>query len=105
MPWHLCFLVFCLVPCLASTPGGSYQEPGGAFPALAATRSEPGEVDQLGDLTVFRFGPSTNDKWIIWGHDIYGVDSGRTKEYCEKMNTELGVTCILPDFFKGAGGW
>ena len=52
-----------------------------------------------------RFGPPTNDKWIIWGHDIYGVDSGRTKEYCSKMNTDLGVTCILPDFFKGSGGW
>ena len=51
-----------------------------------------------------RYGPATNEKWIIWGHDIYGVDSGRTKEYCEKMNTDLGVTCILPDFFRGAEG-
>ena len=51
-----------------------------------------------------RYGPSTNDKWVIWGHDIYGVDSGRTKEYCEKMNNDLGVTCILPDFFRGAEG-
>ena len=29
---------------------------------------------------------------------------GRTMEYCLKMNQELGVTCILPDFFRGVDG-
>ena len=54
-------------------------------------------------LTPFlRFGPELNDKWILWAHDIYGPESGRTKEYCNKMWTDLGVTCILPDFFRGA---
>ena len=53
-------------------------------------------------LTPFlRFGPELNDKWILWAHDIYGPESGRTKEYCNKMWTDLGVTCILPDFFRG----
>ena len=37
----------------------------------------------------------------MWGHDIFGPDSGRTKEYCQKMSEELGLTCILPDFFRG----
>ena len=68
---------------------------------------------------VRRYGPALNDKWILWAHDIFGVDSGRTKEYCNKMwtgehcelwrviqflykcATDLGVTCILPDFFRG----
>merc|ERR550519_2874427 len=83
---------------------GEYSEPKEAFPAAPVNASTPGDADQLGDLTVFRFGPPTNDKWIIWAHDIYGVDSGRTKEYCEKMNLYLGVTCILPDFFRGVDG-
>ena len=56
------------------------------------------------DKDWFRFGPANNDKWILWSHGGYGVDSGRTKEYCRKMNTDLGVTCILPDFFRGADG-
>jgi len=89
--------------CNANTVG-QYREPRDAFPAVSANTTSPGDVDQLGDLTVFRFGPPSNDKWIVWGHDIYGVDSGRTKEYCNKMNTDLGVTCILPDFFRGADG-
>ena len=96
----------------------SYQEPSKAFPALSEQWSGQEEIDTLGDLTVFRliigfpmylmscfviqrYGPGLNDNWILWAHDIYGVDSGRTKELCAKMNTELGVTCILPDFFRG----
>merc|ERR1712107_901117 len=59
----------------------------------------------LGDLPVHRYGPASNAKWILWGHDIFGVLSGRTMEYCAKMNEDLGVTCILPDFFRGADPW
>jgi len=99
---QLILLIFPL--CFAHSGGKAYREPEDAFSELWLDNSVPGEVDQLGDLTVFRYGPATNEKWIIWGHDIYGVDSGRTKEYCEKMNTDLGVTCILPDFFRGAEG-
>jgi len=76
-------------------------DPDGAWPGLASSWSGEEEVDHLGDLTVYRFGPGLNDKWLLWGHDIYGPDSGRTKEYCNKMWTDLGVTCIIPDFFRG----
>ena len=24
----------------------------------------------------FRYGPASNSKWLLWGHDIYGVLSG-----------------------------
>jgi len=97
MPW-LILLVF-ISHCLAA----EYREPQEAFSELWLDNTDPGEVDQLGDLTVFRYGPATNDRWLVWGHDIFGPESGRTKEYCQKMNTDLGVTCILPDFFRGAG--
>merc|ERR1712180_259113 len=59
----------------------------------------------LGDLPVYRYGSASNAKWVLWGHDIFGVLSGRTMEYCAKMNEDLGVTCILPDFFRGADPW
>ena len=48
-----------------------------------------------------RYGPRNNANWLLFAHDIYGPDSGRTKQYCEKMATDLGVTCIIPDFFRG----
>ena len=113
MSW-LIFLVF-----ISLTQAAEYTEPQEAFSELWLDNTDPGEVDQLGDLTVFRleyssfyifmivlctrYGPATNAKWLVWGHDIFGPESGRTKEYCQKMNTDLGVTCILPDFFRGAG--
>ena len=48
-----------------------------------------------------RYGPRNNSNWLLFAHDIYGPDSVRTKQYCEKMATDLGVTCIIPDFFRG----
>ena len=108
--------------CLAHSTVSAYREPEEVFSELWLENSMTGEIAQLGNLTVFRFvsslpqpfvetyltaryGPARNEKWIIWGHDIYGVDSGRTKEYCQKMSTDLGVTCILPDFFRGPHSW
>merc|ERR1712215_578663 len=103
--WTCSMLHLCLIICSSIvTVQCRYEEPREAFGVLKERHTNPGEIDLLGDLTVYRFGPATNDKWIIWGHDIYGVDSGRTKEYCEKMNQDLGVTCILPDFFRGVDG-
>ena len=68
-------------------------------------------------IFMFRYGPASNSKWLLWGHDIYGVLSGevcaistypqilgRTMEYCAKMNQDLGLTCVLPDFFRGVDG-
>ena len=45
---------------------------------------------------MLRYGPSLSGKWVVWGHDIYGPDSGRTKEYCQRISQELDLTCILP---------
>ena len=42
-----------------------------------------------------------NQRWLLWGHDIYGPESGRTREYCALIANVLGVTCIIPDFFRG----
>ena len=75
---------------------------------------------------LLRYGPATNSKWVLWGHDIFGPlsganivlrirfrfleflnvsrrsfvtnalltsnISGRTMEYCSKMNQDLGVS-------------
>jgi hypothetical protein len=90
-----------LAPCLATSL--RYREPKEAYGQLESVPGSPaGEVDQLGDLTVYRYGPATGAKWILWAHDIFGVESGRTREYCALMAAQLGITCILPDFFRGA---
>ena len=50
---RLILLIFPL--CLAHSGGKAYREPEDAFSELWLDNSVPGEVDQLGDLTVFRF--------------------------------------------------
>ena len=58
------------------------------------------QTELRGEL-MLRYGPSLSARWLVWGHDIFGPDSGRTKEYCQDISQELGLTCILPDFFRG----
>ena len=79
--------------CLPSEHGGQLEPVPG---------SAPGELDQLGDLPVHRYGPASGAKWLLWGHDIFGVESGRAREYCARMAAQLNITCILPDFFRAA---
>jgi len=99
-------IFFSLLLSTALTEANSlgYREPKAAYGELWLNKTDPGDIDQLGDLTVHRYGPASNSKWLLWGHDIYGVLSGRTMEYCAKMNQDLGITCILPDFFRGVDG-
>jgi len=93
-----------LTTALAEAQSLGYREPKAAYGQLWLNKTDPGEIDQLEDLTVHRYGPASNSKWLLWGHDIYGVLSGRTMEYCAKMNQDLGLTCVLPDFFRGVDG-
>ena len=37
---------------------------------------------------------------IVWNYDIYGFDSGRTREYCD-LFADNGFLVILPDYFRG----
>lgn len=97
-----CLLLHAIL--VGRTNGFGHQPKGGWGP-LWLNDTNPGEIDMLGDLPVHRYGPASNAKWVLWGHDIFGVLSGRTMEYCAKMNEDLGVTCILPDFFRGADPW
>ena len=48
-----------------------------------------------------RYGPAQNSRWVVWGHDIFGPESGRAREYCALLASTLNLTCIIPDFFRG----
>ena len=55
MQLHLSFLLLGGVAALGSGRGaGQHTEPGHAFPALPASREDPGQEDQIDDLTVYR---------------------------------------------------
>ncbi len=39
---------------------------------------------------------------MVWGHDIFGPNSGRTYELVDQLAADTEYTVLLPDFFRGA---
>ena len=48
------------------------------------------------NLQIFNKG----SKAIIWNYDIYGFDSGLTRQFCDRFARE-GFLVILPDYLRG----
>ena len=57
-----------------------------------------GAVERLQDMDLYFVGSGT--KCIIWNYDIFGFDSGRTRETAD-LFAEAGYLVIIPDFFRG----
>ena len=54
-----------------------------------------------GDLGVNQnLDPKKRSTALIWNYDIYGFNSGRTREYCD-LFAENGFLVLLPDYFRG----
>jgi dienelactone hydrolase len=77
-------------------------EPAGALPALkaAVVYKDKGVVSMLEDLPIYEVGTGGNA--IVMIYDIYGFNSGRTREMCDQF-AAAGYYVILPDFFRGNG--
>ena len=66
---------------------------------------DPGEMVDVQGIPCYVVG--TGEKTLLVAHDIFGVDSGRTKLICDRLSSELNLLVCLPAFFdgsKGAGG-
>jgi len=59
---------------------------------------EMGEVVDLNGIEVYVVGNGTNA--IIWNYDIFGFDSGRSRQLCD-IFAEEGFTVIMPDYYRG----
>ena len=74
--------------------------PQGSEPALVSNYVPRGVIETVDDMPIYTIGQG--EKAIIVIHDIFGVDSGRTKLICDQL-ADLGYFVILPDFFKKDG--
>jgi len=73
--------------------------PSSSLPALDnKDYVEKGEVVDLGGIDVYVIGNGT--KCIIWNYDIFGFDSGRSRQLCDIFAGE-GFTVIMPDYYRG----
>lgn len=90
---------------LMASPATSLREPDGAFSRMSDDTYVPrGEVDVIGgDLPIYiaRSGLPNVGKMVVWGHDIFGWKSGRTKELVDRLAEETELNVILPDLFRG----
>jgi len=57
-----------------------------------------GKVEKVDTLDLYVVG--TGPKCIIWNYDIFGFDSGRTRQTAD-LFAEAGYLVIMPDFYRG----
>jgi dienelactone hydrolase len=76
--------------------------PPGSEPSLVTNYSPKGSELHIGtsDLNAYVVGSADAGAAIIVVYDIFGFNSGRTKEICDQLADE-GYLVILPDFFRG----
>ena len=71
--------------------------PPGSEPTLASNYVARGVTEDVDGLPIYTIGQG--EKAIIVVHDIFGVDSGRTKLICDQF-ADLGYLVVLPNFFR-----
>jgi len=57
-----------------------------------------GKVEKVDNLELYVVG--SGPKCIIWNYDIFGFDSGRTRQTAD-LFAEAGYLVIMPDFYRG----
>ena len=57
-----------------------------------------GKVVTVEDLDIYVVG--NGEKCVIWNYDIFGFNSGRTKELADLL-AESGFLVVMPDYFRG----
>ena len=72
--------------------------PPNSWPELATDYKSVGNVTKIGDLDIYYVGQGP--KCIIWNYDIFGFDSGRTRQLCDLFAKE-GFLVVMPDFYRG----
>jgi len=59
---------------------------------------DKGKVEKVDNLELYVVG--TGPKCVIWNYDIFGFDSGRTRQTAD-LFAEAGYMVIIPDFYRG----
>ncbi len=84
---------------------GLCHGPPNAFGPLETDYVGKGFFVQLDDLQVYVAlpgVPGSGEKAVVWGHDIFGPNSGRTYELVDQLAADTEYTVLLPDFYRGA---
>lgn len=90
---------------LSSTLAKQFEDPVGAFGRYDYKgHQDQGEIITIDDLNLYIAQPGivgSGTKAVVWGHDIFGWNSGRTRELVDQLASETEYLVVLPDFFRG----
>jgi len=64
----------------------------------AADYTDKGSVERVGDLDIYVVGKG--ERCVIWNYDIFGFNSGRTRQLADLL-AEAGFMVAIPDYFRG----
>ncbi|TRY78033.1 hypothetical protein TCAL_16709 [Tigriopus californicus] len=75
--------------------------PSGAWPELKPDPEyqDAGRVVESNGLNLYIVGKS--EKCIIWNYDIFGFNSGRTRQLADQLAHEGQCMVIVPDYYRG----
>ena len=75
--------------------------PEGSLPPLAepAAYKPAGAVETVGTLSCYVTGETSTGRGILMAHDVFGVDSGRTRLIADEFARSLDAVVVLPDFW------
>merc|ERR1712136_1459 len=80
---------------MSCCPSGSW----GALENSADSYQPKGVITRRNDMDIYHVGEAADGKCIIWNYDIFGINGGRTKMFCDLM-AENGFLVVLPDFYR-----
>lgn len=77
--------------------------PENSYPYLVpdANYELQGEYITVKGLKIYATGNRKSKSTVIVAHDIFGPDSGRTKQICDQIANRMNLYVVLPDFFHG----
>jgi len=61
---------------------------------------DQGTVENLDGLNVYKVGEAKDGICILWNYDIFGFDSGRTRQLCDIFASK-GFLVVMPDWYDG----
>ena len=97
--WHDLYSVLCTPHTYLTSQDKMSCCPPGALGKLGEQGYSPkGKVVRVEDLDIYVVGHG--DNCVVWNYDIFGFDSGRTKQLADLL-AESGFLVVMPDYFRG----
>lgn len=74
--------------------------PKGSYGKLDNIHLDRGVVETVDGMDVYIAGKGTSNQVIVFIYDIFGFNSGRSRQICDEL-ADQGYSVYMADFFRG----